>query len=210
MKNMETEFKWDANANRAFSRMLAAVRQLLPTRKISAVQCLNITDVYLDHPDKCFEKQHIAFRIRCCNQQWEVTFKARTEVKKGKAVRREETLPLPKVSNFTEAIKFLDQKKTWKNLNVQSLQPLFVIRNRSQVRTLSYEGVKAELAFDTCEIKVSGRRVFMKEIELEYKQGNISSFERLADKLTSISCLFHAHISKVKTASALLNLWGKK
>lgn len=35
-----------------------------------------------------------------------------------------------------------------------------------------YDGAKAELALDDCEILVVGRRVCMKEIELELKQGS--------------------------------------
>lgn len=207
---METEFKWEANAARAFGRMTAALRAVVPQTNISTERRLDIQDVYLDHFPHTFEKQKIAFRIRNVNGVWEATFKTRTELKNGKAVRREETLSLPGISKLEEAVEFLNLKKRWKGLNVQDLRPLFSIHNKRKVKDLLYKDARAELAFDSCEITVAGRRVLMKEIEMEYKSGARISFEVLAEKLTQISQLSYAKISKVKTACALLKLWGEE
>ena len=201
MKYLETEFKWDANTPRAFARMRAAWRRVKGVRFSQAVR-LSIWDVYMDAPDGNFAREQIAFRVRCTGGKWEATFKTRSEVKNGKAVRREETLPMPGVTTLEGALRFLNAKKSWKGLRVQGLKPLFEIRNRRQAA--------AEMAFDAFEIRVCGRRVQMKEIELEHKQGCEKNTERLARELTDASGLGYAAVSKVKTATELLKLWGNK
>lgn len=206
--SMEIEFKWEANMPRAFYKMQRAV--LLSGISILSGQPIRITDVYLDTPTRDFEKQKIAFRVRNTNQKWEATFKTRTQVINGKAVRREETLLLPGVKNLPQALDFLRRKKTWKNLCIENLKPLFVLKNRRQIQAISWHKMQAELAFDACEILVYGRRVRFKEIEMELKKGSAQTLEKLAEQLTQISGLKRATISKVKTALALRVLWGEK
>ena len=203
---MEIEFKWDANVLRAFYKMQRAVR--LSGARVLSTQNWNITDVYLDAPARDFEKQKVAFRVRCSNQNWEATFKTRTEIVNGKAVRREETLPLPGVRNLQEALEFLHRKKMWKGLCVKNLQPLFVLKNRRKTQLIIFHNTQAEVAYDTCEIGVCGRKVSFKEIEMELKKGSQATFEKLGEVLQI--GLQKAHVSKVKTAFALLNLWGKR
>ncbi len=210
MKNMETEFKWDANSPRAFMRMLAAVRRAAGKENVSSPRRLKIEDVYLERPGGEFEKRLIAFRVRNTDGKWEAAFKTRTEVKNGKAVRREETMPLANIKNLADALEFLNAKKRWKVLDITGLRPVFSIRNRRRTAEVFYDGAKAELALDDCEILVLGRRVCMKEIELELKQGSAEKMERLAREMTRGSGLEYARVSKVKTAAALLKLWGNK
>ena len=204
--SMEIEFKWDANVPRAFYKMQHAVKLLGVS--VLSVQNFKITDVYLDTPARDFEKQKIAFRVRCANQNWEATFKTRTEIVHGKAVRCEETYALPGVRNLQEALEFLHRKKSWKGLCVENLQPLFVLKNRRKTEQIVFNKTRAEIAYDTCEIFVCGRKVFFKEIEMELKKGLQTTFEKIGKKLQP--GLQKARVSKVKTAFALLNLWGKK
>ena len=204
----EIEFKWNANVPRSFYKMQRAV--FSSGVHVLPVQNLKITDTYLDTPMCDFETQKIAFRVRCVNQNWEATFKTRTEIVHGKAVRREETLKIPGVKSLTQALEFLRRKKMWKDLCVDNLQPLFVLKNQRQIQEIIGHQMQAELAFDTCEILVCGRRVYFKEIELELKKGAAMEFEKLAAQLTRASGLRQARISKVKTALSLLNLWSEK
>lgn len=208
MKNMETEFKWDGNVPRAFVRMLRAANA--SADKISPCQNLKIKDIYLDHADRSFEAQKIAFRVRSTDGAFEATFKTRTEIIDGKAVRREETLPLSGVTNLTQALEFLKCKKTWKGLCVSGLSPRFEIRNRRQTRAVFFDGAEFELAFDSCEISVCGRALKMKEIELELKRGTAEKLDALCALLSRASGLKAMRFSKVKTACALADLWGKK
>lgn len=202
MKNLETEFKWEAQAPRAFMRMLLAVKRNTSQGSISAPKIVRITDVYLDHANGLFEKQQLAFRVRHYGKIWEATFKTRTQLVNGKAVRREETQVLC-VTNFRQALAQLNTQKVWKKLPVKGLVPLFTIRNKRRVREISTKDFRAELAFDTCLIEAGKRQVAHKEIELELKQGSSWKFEQFVSNLTTQSKLPYATKSKVKTAVAL-------
>ena len=209
MKHFETEFKWDANTPRAFARMRGAWRRV-PGLKHTAPKKLHICDVYLDTPAGDLARELIALRVRCTDGKWEATYKTRTAMVNEKAVRREETLPLPGVQKRADALAVLANKKMWQGVPLQGLKALFEIRNRRQTVNLFYDGATAEMAFDAFEIRVAGRRVLMKEIELEHKQGRVERTEQLAQELTRESGLTYAKISKVKTAGELLKLWGDK
>ena len=204
MKNLETEFKWNAQTPRAFMRMLGAVKQLAYAEEISAPTALHITDTYLDQPDGTFEKEQLAFRVRHCEKTWEATFKTRTQLVNGKAVRREETQKLPGVKNIQQALEKLAAQKIWKNLPVRGLRPLFTICNKRLVRVITRTHFRAELAFDTCTIYAGNKHVKFKEIELELKQGRADNFDKFAQQLTVQSGLARAEKSKVKTAVSLL------
>lgn len=209
MKNLEIEFKWDANSVRAFKRMEKAV--VSSDAQIGSVQEIKIVDRYVDTPTHDFEKDKIAMRIReIDNKHWEATFKTRTEIVGGKAVRREETCALPGVKNFREALRALQENKKWKGLNVSKVRPIFTLRNMRIVYPVSFHRMKAELSFDTCQLRVCGRQIFFKEIELELKQGSADALVQLATLLTQETGLTPARISKVKTAVTLLRLWEKQ
>ena len=208
MKNMEIEFKWDANTPRAFARMQAALKQAGVC--VGIKQKIKICDVYVDTPQHDFEKQKIAMRIRQIGGDWQATFKTQTEVIGGKAVRREETISLPKVKNFRDARAALQKKKNWCGLNITKLDSLFVLINQRIIQSINFDGIKAELAFDTCQLSVHGRHLAFKEIELELKQGRIKQLDELAEELTRRSGLKAAQISKVKTAMILWKLWEEK
>lgn len=206
MKNVEMEYKWNANVPRAFTRARRALTKLVGAHTETR---LHITDTYLDHTDENFAKQRIAFRVRNTGEKWEATFKTRTEIKNGKAVRREETLPLPSVKNLTQALHVLQQKKTWKGLRVTNLQPQFVLKNKRSACEFNFEKSRLEMALDEVTIFVCGRQVNMKEIELELKQGSVKSFEKFARAFAVQTKLDAMKMSKVKTAEALLDLWKK-
>ena len=164
----------------------------------------------MDHADERFAKEKIAFRVRQINKKWEATFKTRSEIKNGKAVRREETLALPNVKNLAQALAFLQHKKTWQKLDVRDLQKRFVLKNRRQAFGLIYKKCTAELALDNFAVFVCGREVRMKEIELELKGGRTQDFEELASHFTKKSGLAFSTISKVRTAETLRKLWSKQ
>lgn len=208
MPNIETEFKWNSNSPRAFARVLSAVRQV-PSVSLSAPRVLHICDTYLDTPEHFFEQNKIAFRVRNTDGAWEATYKTRTEVKNGRAVRREVSLPLPGIKNLAQALSFLADKKKWDKLPLTGLKMLFALRNKRTSYDILFNGVEAELSLDNFMICVCGRRVLMKEAELELKKGLPDTFDGLARQITQVSGLAYARVSKVKTATALLALWGE-
>ncbi|MBO4675397.1 MAG: CYTH domain-containing protein [Elusimicrobiaceae bacterium] len=208
MKTLEIEFKWEANSARAFKCMEEAI--LSVNARMGRAQEMQITDVYVDTPARDFEKEQIAMRVRKVGScHWEATFKTRTEIVNGKAVRREETCALPKVKNFHTALRVLQEKKRWKGLNVSCLCPLFTVHNKRCSHPITFRRTKAELALDTCKLLVCGRRIFFKEIELELKQGSADTLGELASVLTQKTRLQPARVSKVKTAVTLMRLWER-
>lgn len=204
MKNLETEFKWDATLPYAFRKMLMAVRKATKPECISTPVYLTIKDLYLDTPNKELQKQKIALRIRNTNGIYEATYKTRSEVKNGKAVRREETLPLPGIHTFRVAMKLLSNMKTWQGIPLEGLRPLFEIRNKRIVRAIQVPGACLELSFDTCMIAAGDKKTKFKEIELELKNGNEKAMEVFVQEISLGSGLSFSTKSKVKTASLLL------
>ena len=207
MKNVETEYKWDGNLPHAFARMKRAAAPFLCAGENAK---LRLHDVYLDDEDRTLRAEKIALRLRGLGGGWEATLKTRSEVKNGKAVRKEYTLPVGKAKNFAQALAQFKLRNTWKNIPLRNLRAQFEIFNTRQIYLLNFKGTQAELALDNFEICVLGRRVKIKEIELELKKGSTQKADVLARELARVSRLPFVRISKVRTAEALLALWGEK
>lgn len=205
MKNFEIECKFDANVSRAFARARRFVKSLhVPVQ----TQTLHIKDVYLDHIARDLTAQKIALRVRHVNQTWEVTFKTRTTLQNGKAVRHEETWPLKRVHTLAQALQMLEEKKRWKGLNVTQLKPQFEIINKRTIFVFNYQGADLEMALDQVAIVANGRTLKMKEIEVELKQGTSKQLDRFVQLFKRETKLDFMKISKVKTAEKFLNLFS--
>lgn len=198
------EFKWDGNSPRAFYKMRRALQSCAD---VDSPEKVNITDTYLDDEKNSLSAQKIALRVRCENKKWEVTFKTKTEIKNGLAVRKEETLKLKNVNNLREALSFLHRKKIWEGIDTSSVFPRFTIKNKRTVFDVKFQKSIAQAACDDFEIFVCGRVVKMKEIELELKKGTLNDLQILAQLITQKSDLKIVKNSKVKTAETLLKLW---
>ena len=206
MKHLEIEYKWQANVPRTFGRASAMVKQMSAEVKEKS---LRMEDTYLDHANGDLAKQKIALRVRKINDRWEATFKTRTQVKNGKAVRREETLSLPQVKNVAQALTFLAQKKSWKGINLRGLTARFVLKNKRYIYVFNYDGATLEMALDDVTLYVLGRQVKFREIEAELKHGPAQALDRFARLFTQQTKLKRAEISKVKTAETFLKFWQK-
>lgn len=204
MKNLEIESKLDANSPRAFARAKQFLKKINPALM---PKTLHIEDVYLDHPAGDLARAKIAFRVRNTDGKWEATFKTRTEIKNGKAVRREATLPLPGVHRLAQALTYLEQKKTWKKIVLHGLTPRFKIINKRQVCELKEGAALLEIALDDVTICANGRQLKMKEIEIELKRGSAKMLDRFVQLFKQKTQLQNAKISKVKTAEMFLNLF---
>ena len=207
MNNTETEYKWNADGPRAFARMRRLINTLA---RVEKTENLHLHDYYLDDENHALRAQKIALRLRQTGNRWEATLKTRTEVKNGKAFRREYTLPLPEAHHFSHALTLLKNKKSWQKVNLENLQVQFEILNKRQIFLLRFKDVLAEMALDNCEIRVAGRKVKMKEIELEFKKGRGATLDLLSKEISRAAQLPFQKMSKVFTAETLLGLWGKK
>ena len=206
MKNLEIECKFDANTPRAFARASRAVAALA---EVQQTQLLHLQDTYLDHSNRDLAAQKIALRLRNSDGKWEATYKTRTEIKRGKAVRSEENLALPQARTFEQALKILAHKKLWNKLDVTHLIVQFSIHNKRRIYLLKYDGALLEVALDNVTIYVAGRRLCFKEIEIELKRGMVEALDKFAHAFSACTQLEYATISKVKTAEILLGLWKK-
>ena len=200
--SIETEFKWRAAAPADFDKMLSAVRTLTG-RALPPVQILHILDAYADTPDEALSAQKIAMRVRCTDGAYEATLKTKTRLENGKAVRREETLPLPQAHTPEEALAALSARRTWQGVDVAKLEVKFYIQNNRRVYALALADAIYELALDEVQIRAGERRQNMLEIELELKAGAAADFCAWAQKLGKISGLKAPEYSKVATATAL-------
>ena len=206
MKHFEIECKWDGNAPRAFHKARQFLAQL--QSKITS-QKLQIKDTYLDHANADLSAKKIALRVRNTNGKWEATFKTRTEIQNGKAIRREETLPMPRVHSVKQALQFLAQQKVWKGINTTTLQIKFALANKRTVHTFDYDGAMLEMALDDVTLYILGRQVKLKEIEVELKRGPAKKLDQFSAVFTRTTKLKCVQISKVKTAETFLNFWQK-
>lgn len=207
MRNLEIECKLDANTPRAFWRARRFLKKLNPQL---TPENLSIQDNYLDDSTRSLSARKIALRVRNTDGKWEATFKTRTEIKNGKAVRREETLPLPNVQNLAQALEVLNQEKKWKGVKLTGLTVQFSILNKRMVFTADYEGAALEIALDDFKICAQGKRLKKKEIEIELKQGNAKQLDRFVKIFKQQTQLKTAKISKVKTAETFLNSLKKR
>lgn len=206
MRNMEIEYKWDGNTPRAFARAQQFLAQL---DRAVLPKYLKIKDVYLDHASGDLSAQKIALRVRNTDGKWEATYKTRTEIKSGKAVRREETLPLPGVTHLAQALRVLTRQKKWGPIPLTGLEEKFSLVNKRTLYVFNYDGAKLEMALDEVCLHVLGRRVAFKEIEVELKKGTSQTLDRFAFVFSKRTHLKKAKISKVKTAETFLKFWKK-
>lgn len=208
MKNFETEFKWDANIPNAFGKMKRVLSKVIKNKDIQ-FQPIIICDTYLDDEKNTFSASKIAIRLREWNGHFELTYKTKTQIVNGKAVREEHTLALEDVCSFKEAIKKIHSLKKWKGINTTNLLPIFSIHNNRTIALVDYQNMQAEIAFDNCKLSVLGRKILFKEIELELKGGKEEIFDSFCKELSTLTGLQPTHCSKVKTACSLLALWSK-
>lgn len=202
MRNLEIECKLNANTPRAFWRARRFLKKLNPPL---VSQHLCIQDNYLDYPTRDLAAQKVALRVRNTDGKWEATFKTRTEIKNGKAVRREETLSLPKVQNLEQALEVLNQKKKWKGIKLTGLTVQFSILNKREIFSLDFEHAKLEIALDDFKICAQRKQLKRKEIEIELKRGDAQKLDEFVRIFKQQTRLQTAKISKVKTAEMFLS-----
>ena len=198
MENLEQEFKWDASVRGAFAHFVGAMEK--SCGNISYLGTVKIADYYLDNAQRELAKRKVALRIRRSKRKWEATCKSRSQLKKGLATRQERTLPLSRVRTIRQALMQLVARGVWPEVKRKSLQVRFVIRNTRKIYRASYKGCLCELALDNYVTQVGTHQMRRKEIELELKKGSVRDFKKLVKKVSVLSGLNAAKISKVAGA----------
>ena len=198
MNHIEQEFKWACTCEADFENCLQAIHRL-------AVRCvgpekLSITDTYLDTPQRSLSAQKVALRVRQVEGVFEATLKTKTALKNGMACRQEITLPLKDASTLPRALEHLKMLQKWEGVEVALVDRIFTIKNQRHLYQLTYKKCQCEAAFDRYVTQAQGHQWLRREIELELKKGAVKDFLQLAQKITQLTQLPAAKISKVAGA----------
>lgn len=209
MNELEREFKWEVIYPSDFRKFKTSLQHALPAGTLlKSTKTVHNTDYYLDDTSAALAARKMALRIRETDGVFELTLKNQGEVKDGQVTRKETTIALPGVRTFAAAIKALHAREVFEGINVKTVEVIFFIKNQRTLYLVHpVEGAQYEVAFDDFTITVKGRKLMMKEIEMELKTGNVTDFEKFAQELTRRSKLEFPKMSKVKTASEMLKWW---
>ncbi len=195
----EIEYKWRAQNTDDFKKIKTFLRAGAVYQKYLKQ---TITDVYFDDESRTLNKTKTALRLRKINKQYEITLKEATQIKRGLARRAEDTLPLSATGAREAQAQFnMFFAKHWPG---ERPVKLFTIKNKRQLVKIKTKTLSAELAFDNCDILAGGQLVKFYEVELEFKEGSLPDFKKLAAQITLTSGLKAAVQSKVATAYKLL------
>ncbi len=197
MTKTEFEYKWDAYDRNDFAVFLSCVREFV---HIAGSHEMVLEDFYFDSTDGAYSKTQTACRIRKEGKKFVLTLKEKTKVQNGLAVRGEDNHPL-KADAYDAAVK--EAEKFLK----KKLKFLFSLTNERIVYAVK-NSFNAELCFDSFTINLKQGKIAMKEVELEYKGGDMEDFKHVAGLLTKNCSLKPAETSKVKTALAALQYYG--
>lgn len=197
--HMEREFKWQAGERGDFRCFLSALKEA--GALVSNKRALYLTDYYLDDQKQTFSAARMALRIRRNKGHFEATLKTRSQLQQGLAVRQEMTRALPAVRSVKGTLNALLAVGAWNGVvGLTALQVRFIIQNNRILYDVCYGRCRGELALDRYVTRVGTHRLLRREIELELKVGNYKDFAQLAKKLSVLSGLKVAKISKVAGA----------
>lgn len=195
MKNIiECEYKWDAYDRNDFANFLEAARSQASLKGPKEVV---LEDSYFDSKDKYFSKSQTSCRVRKEDKKFTLTLKNSGTVENGMAKREEKNIPLS-ARSYDDAVKeaggILGRELTLK----------FSLTNDRTLYELDGK-FGAELCFDAFTINLKGGKLAMKEVEMEFKNGDFAAFKKAAETLGRSARLKFAKNSKVKNALSALN-----
>lgn len=195
----EMEFKWhveDAKDYLVFLRALKStgIRMGLPHRVM-------IRDWYVDLRGGLLNKAGIKCRLRTVDGRFEMTFKSSSPLRQGFVKRFEKTVKLPRAFSGRDGAIYVERFLQQQFGFLTKPMTLFRVDNRRVRRQIFLrDQTQAELSFDNVLLVRGARRIKMKEIELEYQNGNLKLFKSFAAQMSLRSHLPFQNRSKVATA----------
>ncbi len=194
----EIEFKWAVSSPRDYSHFLVVLKKL--NIKIVLLKSVKIHDFYLDTSDRFFGSSRISCRIRKEDSRWELTFKTRTPLKQGLAMRTEKNISLKRVKTFLQALQCC-KKLLQGILSDPVIIKIFEIKNmRRRYKIILSKQTQAMVCFDKVWIQKGSQKVPLQEIELEFLKGNLHTYYEFIHKMVEVCELEPAKVSKVATA----------
>ena len=199
----EIEFKWSIKSPEQFGDFGKAAKELGAV--LGGAQPRHNHDLYLDTADGALEKNKITCRLRDCDGCFEMTIKAASKLKDGLARRSEKSIPLDGVRSAEAAMGLVRDLYHHPAAKGEQLEVRFAIDNNRKDFDLALPGAfTAQVSLDEVTIDAGLKTVAMREIEMEFLDGNLRKFLEFAKQVTKKAGLMPAKMSKVATARAAI------
>ncbi|MCC5883785.1 MAG: CYTH domain-containing protein [Halomonas sp.] len=164
-----------------------------------------LANTYYDTRQGELEAARIALRLRRCNDSWVQTLKTSGEGSGGFSRRHEWEWPVAGDALDLAGLAELPPCAELGAGVLQRLEPRFTTDFERRLWRLELADATIEVALDQGEIRAAGRRVPIRELELELKDGDPQALWRLALALAETVPLRPAEASKAARGSALLS-----
>jgi triphosphatase len=160
-------------------------------------------NTYFDTPAGDLEAARMALRLRRVDGRTLQTVKTRGKGGGGLSRRGEWEWEVPGPGLDRKGLTGLPPAELGDEV-LARLAPRFTTDFRRETRELDHAGARIELALDEGEIEAAGRRVAIRELELELKAGEPDALWSLAEVLAESVPLRPADTSKAARGAALL------
>jgi len=161
-------------------------------------------NIYFDTPSGELEAARMALRLRRDGNRWIQTLKTNGEGSGGYSRRREWEWPVSTGVLDHALLGELSELSALTPDVLARLQPRFTTNFERLLWHLELTGAHIEVALDQGEILAAGRRVPIRELELELKEGDPQALWELALNFAKSVPLRPADASKAARGSALL------
>ncbi|MBE0487890.1 MAG: CYTH domain-containing protein [Halomonas sp.] len=170
------------------------------------MQASHLGNTYFDTPQGDLEAARMALRLRRVDGRLLQTLKTRGEGGGGLSKRGEWEWEVPGPGLDLEGLADLPTA-TLGQQALERLAPRFTTDFHRETRMLDHREARIEVALDEGEILADGRRVAIREMELELKAGEPEALWSLAEALAGSVALRPADTSKAARGGALLGAW---
>lgn len=164
-----------------------------------------LANTYYDTPRGELEAARVALRLRRRNDSWVQTLKTSGEGNGGFSRRREWEWPVAGDALDVVGLAGLPPFAELGGDILERLEPRFTTDFERRLWRLELAEATIEVALDQGEIRAAGRRVPIRELELELKDGDPQALWGLAQALAESVPLRPADASKAVRGSALLS-----
>ncbi|MGJ7458583.1 CYTH domain-containing protein [Halomonas sp. RA08-2] len=167
------------------------------------MQASHLGNTYFDTPQGSLETARMALRLRRVDGRLLQTLKTRGEGGGGLSRRGEWEWEVPGPGLDLEGLAELPTAALGQEA-LERLAPRFTTDFQRETRVIDHRGALIEVALDEGEILAAGRRVAIRELELELKTGKPDALWSLAESLAGSVALRPADTSKAARGGALL------
>lgn len=172
-----------------------------------ACEVQHLGNTYFDTPQGDLEAARMALRLRRLDGRVLQTVKTRGEGGGGLSRRGEWEWEVPGPGLDLAGLAGLPPAALGDAV-LDRLAPRFTTDFRRETRVIDHAGARIEVALDEGEIAAAGRRVAIRELELELKEGEPEALWSLAEALAGSVALRPADTSKAARGGALLaDVW---